>query len=50
MSNQIADDTYFLEFGIIRGKSYKATKELQVVYCDQLVEIFESITGLYLSL
>jgi len=42
-------DTYDVEFGAVRGTSYKVTKELSGVYADQLVEIFESATGLYLT-
>lgn len=43
-------DTYDLEFGKIWGTSYKVVKEFDDVYCDQLKSIFESETGLYLSL
>lgn len=32
------------------GKTCKKVKEYNDVYCDMLVEIFESTTGLYLSL
>ena len=44
------DDTYKVELGKIWGKSYKIKKELDGVYCDQLVSIFEDTTKLYLSL
>lgn len=42
-------DTYILEFGKIRGHEYKVTKTLENIYCDQLVEIFEDTTDLFLS-
>jgi hypothetical protein len=47
-------DDYTIEFGrIVNKKStpvYKVVKTLQGIYCDQLVDIFEAETGLYLTL
>lgn len=43
-------DEYELEFGQVGRKSYKSVKKLDGVYCDQLIEIFEDTTGLYLTL
>lgn len=45
-------DTYTVEFHKItkRGLNCKVVKSLSGVYCDMLTEIFESTTGLYLSL
>jgi hypothetical protein len=45
-----ADDTYSFELGKIWGHQYKVKKSYDSIYCDQLVEIFERDTGLYLSL
>lgn len=45
-------DTYNVEFGKISRKggvpSYAKVAEHEFIYCDQLVELFESETGLYL--
>lgn len=43
-------DTYDVKFIKVRGTKVTTLKELTGVYCDQLVEIFESETGLYTSL
>lgn len=59
-------DLYDLEFGRLRNvmpigltaeaiekaviDSYKVTKEISGVYWDQLIELFEKETGLYLTL
>ena len=43
-------DLYKLELGYIHGGSYKIRKELDGLYFDQLKEIFENETKLYLSL
>lgn len=46
------DDTYKMEFLQFRRSSLTCPSicEFSDVYCDQLVEIFESTTGLFLSL
>ena len=44
-----AMDTYDVEFWKI-GKNTKKVKEFNDVYCDMLIDIFESTTGLYLTL
>jgi len=45
------DDTYTVEFWKIRGVfSMDKVEELGGVYCDQLIPLFESTTGLYLTL
>jgi len=43
-------DAYGVEFMKIRGTKILNTETLDMVYADQLVEVFESKTGLYLSL
>ena len=45
-----ADDTYTMEFWSCRGIKTRQIESFDMVYCDQLQEIFESKTGLYLSL
>lgn len=42
-------DVYEMEFGKVGKTSYKVVKKLDVVYCDQLVDLIEENTGLYLS-
>ena len=42
-------DTYDVTFGVIRKYEYTETKTLNNIYCDQLIETFESATGLYLT-
>lgn len=42
-------DTYDLKFLKVWGKDVKTVKEFENIYADQLVEIFEETTGLYLS-
>ena len=42
-------DTYNVELGKIWGQKYTVKKELDNVYFDQLVSIFEDTTKLYLS-
>lgn len=46
------DDTYTLTFSKYSPSKFTLTKvqELDAVYCDQLQQVFESVTGLYLSL
>jgi hypothetical protein len=43
-------DTYTLEFGKIHGLKYRVIETLAGVYAEDLKRIFESETGLYLSL
>jgi hypothetical protein len=43
-------DTYDVTFMKIWGCDIKKTEEINGVYADQLVELFETKTGLYLSL
>ncbi len=43
-------DTYSVQYGNVRGTSYKPKETLSFVYPDQLKRIFEQATGLYLSL
>lgn len=45
-----ADDTYTMEFCRASKAGTVAVKECEGVYCDQLKDIFESTTGLYVSL
>jgi len=45
-----AMDTYDVEFGRIWGMDYKVIEKLEGIYNDQLKELFEKCTGLYLSL
>lgn len=47
-----ADDTYTVRFHKFNRRSLECKQviEFEGVYCDQLKEIFESFTGLYLSL
>ena len=40
-------DLYDIEFISIRGTSMKTKHTFNDIYCDQLVQIFESTTGLY---
>jgi len=43
-------DTYDISFIRVWGATRKVIKEYANIYCDQLREIFERETGLYLSL
>jgi hypothetical protein len=43
-------DLYNVKFGRIRGVEYKIIHEVDNVYNDQLVDIFERTTGLYTHL
>ena len=43
-------DLYDMELGKIHGNSYKVIKSIENVYCDQMKEIIEKTSGLYLSL
>lgn len=42
-------DEYIMTFSRIRGATVKEIQKYEGVYCDQLVELFEQTTGLYLS-
>jgi len=43
-------DTYDVEFGNIRGMNYKIKKAVDGVYVDNLHDVIEKNTGMYLSL
>ncbi len=43
-------DDYIVTFGKIRGTDYKVIETMEGIYADQLQEVFEDVTGLYLSL
>ena len=43
-------DLYDIEFGKIRGMNYKVKKAVNDVYFDQMHDIIEQNTGMYLSL
>lgn len=46
-----ADDTYTVTFTRLgRAPSFKVTevKSVSMIYCDQLIDLFERTTGLYL--
>lgn len=43
-------DLYNIEFGCIRGLNYRKVKEMSGIYFDQLINIFERETGMYLTL
>lgn len=43
-------DTYDVEFGKIRGYTYRVAKEMSGLHFDQLKEQFEEVTGLHLTL
>ena len=45
-----ANDTYIISFARYRGNNVQVLKEIDMVYADQLQEIFERYTGLYTSL
>lgn len=45
-----ANDTYTISFAQYRGNNVQVLKEIDMVYADQLQEIFERYTGLYTSL
>jgi len=42
-------DTYDMEFGKVWGTKYTVKKEYDGVFFDQLKELFEKTTGLYLT-
>jgi hypothetical protein len=42
-------DLYEMNFFSVRGIDIKQKAEFSGVYCDQLTNIFESVTGLYTS-
>ncbi len=43
-------DTYTVEFFSVRGLDFKTVSNHDDVYCDTLADVFESQTGLYVSL
>lgn len=43
-------DTYTVEFLRVHGGKLTTKKVVSDVYCDQLTELFERETGLYLSI
>ncbi len=43
-------DLYDVEFKQVTIKNNKSVKAISGIYCDQLKELFENTTGLYLSL
>ena len=43
-------DLYDMKFYSLRGTEFKVKNEINCIYCDQLKDIFTSITGLYTSL
>jgi hypothetical protein len=43
-------DTYTVTFNRRRGTKVKAVKTVDMVYCDQLRDLFEEVTGLLTSL
>lgn len=44
------EDLYNVELGYIKGLNYKKVKEMTEIYFDQLMDIFEAETGMYLTL
>jgi hypothetical protein len=44
------DDLYNVEFGKIRGHTYKVTETREGVYATELRPVFTEVTGLALSL
>ena len=46
----MGDDTYTMRFWKIRGCNIVEVGVFEGAYCDMLTELFESTTGLYLSL
>lgn len=45
-----SNDTYTMKFLRVYGQKVTEIKEYSDVYCDQLIELFENTTGLYLTL
>jgi len=43
------NDLYNIDFAYQRGTSYKVKKQYTGVYCDMLLDIIESGTGLFVS-
>ena len=43
-------DLYDIEFGKVRKHEYKKIKKYESVYADQLVKIFEEVTGMHTTL
>lgn len=46
----LPSDTYRVTFRHLRSKHVKTVVTFEGVYCDQLMDIFEQQTGLYLTL
>jgi len=46
----LSNDTYKMEFIVVRNFERKTKKEITGLYCDQLIPIFERETGYYTSL
>lgn len=44
------EDLYNLEYGFIKGLNYKKVKGMTGIYFDQLMDVFEYETGMYLTL
>lgn len=42
-------DEYVMTFSRVRAGKIKEIRKYEGVYCDQLVELFQDTTGLYLS-
>jgi hypothetical protein len=42
------DDTYTVEAGVERGGARKVKKQQDGVYAEDLIDLFEKLTGLYL--
>ncbi|MBU0707040.1 hypothetical protein KKG41_01575 [Patescibacteria group bacterium] len=45
-----ANDTYSIEFGKIREIKYESVKRIHDIYAENLVNVIEDTTGLYLSI
>ena len=43
-------DLYNLEFGLFKAANYKVKKKYKGVYADQIGDIFENATGMYIKL
>ena len=43
-------DDYTMEFGRIRKHTYKTIERVENIYCDQLTETFERVTGMVTAL
>ncbi len=43
-------DLYNIEFGSLRSGKYKVKKKFKGIYADQMGDLFEKTTGLYIRL